>query len=467
MLALKNVNKQSMIDYEDLLFMLIENGEKRDWSQLYYVDAVVINCGDKHIVESTIQGIRQHHNPNVYLKPIFITGNKGIPKQLIQCCDGKTDLTHYDHIAERARSINKQIDRIFQLQRFPSPEMERLYKLLQYLYTREKALDPIADRHAKLKYHYPLLSWQYQDDDIHKLIEAINLGKKNGYLSTEVHDKIHLCSSCNSAHHTIRETCRECNSIDLETEDLIHHFQCAYIGPESDFKNEDDDQLVCPKCDKTIRHIGIDYDKPSHIYNCKTCEASFQQATFTSHCTDCADVKDIRYLKEESIERLHLTSRGTELVVRGLPRAGEKAPQTLNNSVTGIYSYEVFQHLLRQEEVRTKKKGRTSIYGNIRIIDDSLNLMTENESVKLQNELAVVLKSYITDADMISPRSPSEYHFLLTDSSAKVANKLKDAIEYNFKELLVGNIAGSKPEILVELMMLGGQNSPAKATFTN
>ncbi|MEM1324199.1 MAG: hypothetical protein AAGG75_28330 [Bacteroidota bacterium] len=460
MLALKSINKQALIDFEDLLFMLVEKNENTDWSQLYYVDAVIINSADSAVFTATMKGIRGHFNPNVYLKPIFASDSKALKENQIKCCDGLTDLTHYDVIAERTRAINRRVEKIFQLQYFPSPEKEQLFKTLQFLYTREQPLLPIPNRFSRINYSFPFLSRQFSDDDSHKILKILKIGKQEGYLAPEVEDKIHLCSSCDSAHHNIRETCRECGSVDLEIEDLIHHFQCAYIGPESDFKQEGSDQLICPKCAKHVRHIGIDYDKPSHIYSCNSCSATFQEANFTSHCMDCGDIKDVRHLKEEAIERLHLTSKGEQIVLRGIPKVGEQQAKKSVKMVTGIYSYEIFQHLLRQEEARIRNKGGQSVYGNVRILDEQLNMMTEEEVLMLQNELAQVLKSYVRDSDMISAHSPTEYHFLLTDTTIAESNNLKATIEFNFGQLISGNVKDSQPEIIVELMLLGDVKLP-------
>ena len=30
--------------------------------------------------------------------------------------------------------------------------------------------------------------------------------------------------------------------------------------------------LVCPKCNRQLRHIGVDYEKPSKLFTCFNCE---------------------------------------------------------------------------------------------------------------------------------------------------------------------------------------------------
>ena len=463
MIALKSIDKKSLVNYEDLLFMLVDKHESSDFSQLYYVDAIIINSNDNAVYESVLRGMRKHYNPNIYLKPVFAVESEGTPSMYQKCCDDVTDVHAYEVVAERTRFINKRIEKLFQLQRFPSPEMEFLYKTLQYLYTRDAPLTPIPNRLSKINFHFPFVSWQFADGDMQELLKVLGMGKQEGYISTKLQDKVHLCSDCGSAHHNIRETCPKCESIDLEVEDLIHHFQCAFVGPESDFRQPHSDALVCPKCTKIVRHIGIDYDKPSHIYTCNDCSNSFQEAKYTSSCMECGDIKEVRHLEEQFIENLYITSKGTQLVIRGLPKNGEDNKKPVSNVVTGIYSWDVFQHLLKQEESRVRQQQINSVLGRIVIFDDAINQLSGRDVSMLQNELAKVLKSYMRDFDMVCPKSASQYYFILTDTTKATIENIKGMIEYNFKELLKGNVEDSDPEISVDLISLGDAHDASDA----
>ena len=61
--------------------------------------------------------------------------------------------------------------------------------------------------------------------------------------------------------------CPKCKIKKLFSEYSIHHFVCGYVGPESDFFQ--DKKLICTKCNRELRHIGVDYDKASIITECK------------------------------------------------------------------------------------------------------------------------------------------------------------------------------------------------------
>ena len=45
--------------------------------------------------------------------------------------------------------------------------------------------------------------------------------------------------------------------------------------------------LRCPKCVTTLRHIGVDYDRPLEKYRCLSCNARFIEATVLARCYEC------------------------------------------------------------------------------------------------------------------------------------------------------------------------------------
>ncbi|MCH5181993.1 MAG: hypothetical protein J1F06_05110 [Prevotellaceae bacterium] len=97
-------------------------------------------------------------------------------------------------------------------------------------------------------------------------------------------DRIHVCPKCSDSHLLFIECCPKCNSSDIRQEAMLHHFRCANISPESSYFK--DGELVCPKCRRTLRHIGVDYDRPATVYNC-TCGNTFMRSSMKVFCTNC------------------------------------------------------------------------------------------------------------------------------------------------------------------------------------
>ena len=449
-MTINSVNKQTLVEYEDTLFMFVEEEAKFDSAKLYYVDAIIVNSTDEDLFKKVFTETRSHYDPEIYLKPIFAIRYDNLSPLILSCCDGTTDVTQYQVIAQNTKLIKEKAERLYLQQKFPSSEFAYLYKTMQYLYSRDIELSPVPDRFSRVNYFYPFLSRLLDDADSFKALEVLKVAIQDGYLlEEEAKDKVHLCNTCHSAHHNIRETCRECGSIDLQVEDLIHHFQCAYIGPETDFMQEYTDELICPKCQKKLRHIGNDYDKPSHIYGCNSCSEHFQNPTFTYLCVDCHEVSDIRHLVEHQIKKMVLTSKGKHLVLSGLPRkAYEKEEE---EETTGIYAFEIFQNILKQERARAEKSNSKSILGKVVLSDPQFNQLSWRETSILQNELTKILKSYLNEYDMVSSNNPGDYYFLMNETDMGKAEELKEMLIFNLEYLVKSNVEGSQVKVEVEL----------------
>ena len=454
MLKLKSINKQSLIDFEETLFMLIESLDNFDAGQLLYIDAIIINSSDPKVYEQVFKEVRTHYDAEVYLKPIFAVAYKTLPYLYEHACDGITDLAKYEQVAIRVRQIKSQISNLYLQQHFPNLEDGYMYKLLQFIYTRESPFIPIANRMSKVNYYFPLLTDLLNEGEGDKAMSVLSSSINKGYLSEgKVTDKIHLCDSCGSAHYNLRETCKSCGSVDLEIRDLVHHFKCAYVGPETDFVQEHSDDLMCPKCHKILRHIGNDYDKPSHIYICNTCDDPFQDPGFTYHCVECRDTKDIHHLHEHKIKDLMLTSKGKYLVLNGLPKKAE-TKSNLATDMLGVYDVSVFQKFLKQEQARCASNNSNSMLGEVFVSDPGMNVLSRREMRILQVELSETLMGYLNEFEMVTSLNPYCYYFLLIDASEERREHIKNVIDFNLESLIKSNVENSKVEIEIDLKPL-------------
>lgn len=97
-------------------------------------------------------------------------------------------------------------------------------------------------------------------------------------------NRVYVCRECGDSHQLFIECCPKCGSSDIRQESMLHHFRCANISPESSYFQEG--SLVCPKCHRTLRHIGVDYDRPATVYTC-TCGNTFMTSAMKVICTHC------------------------------------------------------------------------------------------------------------------------------------------------------------------------------------
>jgi len=76
-----------------------------------------------------------------------------------------------------------------------------------------------------------------------------------------------VCPYCGDNRLVIELACPHCESTKLKVGATFEHLECGYIGFEEDVKN-----MVCPKCGKRMRALGIDYRKPGVMYRCMSCK---------------------------------------------------------------------------------------------------------------------------------------------------------------------------------------------------
>jgi len=133
--------------------------------------------------------------------------------------------------------------------------------------------------------HRSLIQWNLIADS-DGLEGAISKLESEGFLETSFFERVHHCPSCKSARLLIREECHACGSAHLKEETYLHHFRCAYQGPESDFR--EGGELVCPKCRRTLAHFGQDYDRPGLTVKCNSCADLTTEPFIAFLCVDCA-----------------------------------------------------------------------------------------------------------------------------------------------------------------------------------
>ncbi len=161
---------------------------------------------------------------------------------------------------------------------------------------------------------------------------------RSGLLARRFFDRLHVCGNCGSARMPVREVCIACGSPELREESLIHHYRCAYQAPRSQF--EDGQDLMCPKCNRILRHYGVDYDAPGLVEQCNQCNEIFSEADVAFICADCGTSTSGEDAESADWHHYDLTPDGHLAVMRGqLPSlelesfvsgmSGHRAPRDL------------------------------------------------------------------------------------------------------------------------------------------
>lgn len=130
-----------------------------------------------------------------------------------------------------------------------------------------------------------------------------------GLMTREFFDRFHVCGRCQSARLNVREECAKCRSADLVEEPYLHHFKCAFQGPESEFRHGND--LICPKCRRELSHFGYDYDRPGTMVVCQACGHSASEPAVGFVCLDCGAHADSESCNTRDVYSYRLTEQGT------------------------------------------------------------------------------------------------------------------------------------------------------------
>lgn len=359
-------------------------------------DAIYLNLKDPVKIKDLISKIRFSDLRNVYLIPLFLSG---IPTDyrpgIIDLCDGVYTNINEKQLILTANKINSIITQLKEVSE-KNYEKKVLYKLIRYMFTRDYALQPYIYPFTTQGYVYPFLDIHYKGDIFKdkRQTQILEEGEKAGLLKSEFVDKVHLCPQCHAGFHNFKELCPKCDSPNLRSEALIHHFVCANVGPERDYKRAD--LLFCPKCEKELRHIGVDYDRPSTIFECNDCGEFFQDPNIKALCFNCKTQNNVDDLLSKDIKTYSITKYGI-----GIVKASLFHDEYAEDIFYGCYSYNVFKELLGQELKRVKSMKTGAICGNIQI--------TIHNSDKLSRE--VIDNIYISASRALTDSPVSLCHF--------------------------------------------------------
>lgn len=183
-------------------------------------------------------------------------------------------------------------------------------------------------------------------------LECLERLASEGLATRSLANRLRLCPVCSKGRINYRETCPQCGSIDVAHEDMLHHFPCAHIGPLTDFQN--DGELVCPKCRKTLRHIGVDYEKPAGQFQCRHDGFIFAEPNVEAQCLTCSNTCNPSDTFQKIIYTYTLTPLAEEAAREGRIRGADLAT-ILKSKFTGLYTRQYFEHEMAREMARAKR----------------------------------------------------------------------------------------------------------------
>ncbi|WP_340066561.1 hypothetical protein [Ascidiimonas aurantiaca] len=447
--VLKYNNNTKKIFIDDYSLLRIAHSNELKNEPLEYLDGFVIDTDNRENAIEIISKIRTRDDVKTGLLPIFVNALYPLPKNILMHTDGMVTLDMIGTCTQRIDAIHK---RIHQLQEPVNTSYKEFlhYKFLAYCYTRNRTITPVASRQSLIGYEFPFMSLLFKPDEALSLLQSFEELSTQKLLSFTLKDYIHICKSCSGNYINFRESCPKCDSIDIKAHDMLHHFVCAHVAPEKDFKTQEG--LECPKCDKQLRHIGIDYDKPSTIYSCNSCNHEFQNSDMKALCIDCETEHQLDELLEKTIGNYSITKKGEDFILNTNQSSREIGQEGIGN-----LSIPVFKILLRQEIERIKATGGHSYFVKVHIKNEQLQLLNSSVKSNLAQEIHNIIKSYLTDADMLATQSYNCHYMLLPHTRENKLQRLEN-IQYNLTKLLSDNLKESTQMVEITYEKIEAEN---------
>ena len=408
-------------------FGIVSKGEIWSNERLLYYDAIIIEGTEPDFVRDMVFRIRKHHNTELYLKPIFIlkstSSNDLVVNELI---DGVIfSLEQIEIVVEKVRSIHLKINEIVTVKSV-SFEAEIINKMINLLTSREKKeIKAIPYIQSGIGYFYPELSVNFTTIDEFNAINILKIAENEGLFTSMFNERVYLCTNCSGGYLNYREVCPQCNSSHSKTEDLVHHFPCAYVGPINDFKNTIDDELNCPKCNKTLRHIGVDYDKPSVLHTCQKCSHQFQDSHVRAKCISCLFDNDVQNLVAKEIRDYKITRKGISISYNGYISTSKDFDE-----VPGTVKYDVFKIMLKYEIERLRQNDYVSNIGFVHLSNagEIYSRIGMDRQKSLISEMINILRNNLRSADFIAFYDASTLVLSMNEIPNKIANKILSEI---------------------------------------
>ncbi len=185
--------------------------------------------------------------------------------------------------------------------------------MLRLAYSRGTPIKARFAPDSNLVVEYPLLGTMVGARQQLELLAQLDLLRRHHFART------HVCGRCSSARLNAYEACPQCGGADLTEETLVHHFRCGWQDAESRFVQGR--LLVCPKCRRELRHLGVDYDRPGIIVVCRTCNTANAEPQVRFACLDCYAVTPSADAATTDWYHYDLTDDGMQALREGrLPR---------------------------------------------------------------------------------------------------------------------------------------------------
>ena len=223
------------------------------------------------------QILQMQPNTRVILETATEKEDEGI-KELIR-------LGVYQYIEKpiRFEKLKEIMQTIEQEQSFFSKESEQVQMLKKAAMEAEKEvfmkIDFLLRSHKQISYN--MIAQLIGINDDHMLNHIKELESTGKIVQLDEKREI-CCNQCDSVRIIQTYSCPACNKNNFNIAKLIEHFPCGNFSEEKTYVDN-----KCPKCNKEIKAVGVDYKVITGRYICNNCNDIFAELSTTFFCLKC------------------------------------------------------------------------------------------------------------------------------------------------------------------------------------
>lgn len=330
----------------------------------------------------------------------------------------------------------------------------RVIELLKKMLDGEVGrLDPYFDPNAKYGYGYPdanvVLKRLHGEE-----VEVLELLHKLGYLEGTFYDKVYLCPFCQSHHLHLRLSCPECNSTDIRQASMLHHFSCGHVDLEERFLQRG--RLVCPKCSQVLRHIGVDYERPSRVWTCNQCGYIFQHPVESFHCHRCGRQSSKDQVVEKRIYSFTASPEAAVAIEDG-KLYDFKYYQVVSDGLTQLVNMSYFREQGLKEVARSVRYGNQVTFVLTRIVNfpELVAAYGQTEAERLFRDFAQITNNTLRSCDLVARYDDVSLIIQLPETGPDSAIFAINRISYNLtRSDLWLEFADPRPKIKVSMVSI-------------
>lgn len=415
--------------------------EDLDRVDIESVSFFAIDLTDWQVGYQQLQHVRSFLSSNIYLKPVLFQGiSEAVPREILSAADGvlrsdnEADLEEeYNSWSSRFENINKRIDTLKEISE--KGDTNITFKVLRYISTRGFEFKPIQSARNTCGYVYPSLEPLFPKQDI-GVLETLEYLADQKLISGQYVNRVYNCTHCGCAFLNFFETCPDCTSSDLRTEELIHHFKCAYIGEMSEYQRGH--ELVCPKCDRPLKHIGVDYDKASVMYHCNNCQNVFQEPQVMTSCYNCWRETAPENQIVKNIKAYSITALGQNAAQHGMDSLLEVILETKVHAIP-FNVFKTYFNIELARILRYKLSQSCLVIMRLDAIEKIYGILGKR-STELFNELSDAFKASLRTSDVFAVKDENIFLALFTETPPENAEIAVTRLKNRIMSLLTNNL---------------------------